>query len=158
MTRIFSTFVILFIFWIVLSGIYTPFLLSIGLVCCFLIVLLAKKMDIIDQEGHPIDFIFHALRYWPWLLGQIIQSALSVAKIIIDPRLPISPTMIKVEASQKTEVGIVTFANSITLTPGTIAVEIDRNKISVHAITRENAFDLEQGVMNEKCTRFEGRD
>ena len=115
-------------------------------------------MDIIDQEGHPIDFIFHALRYWPWLLGQIIQSALSVAKIIIDPRLPISPTMIKVEASQKTEVGIVTFANSITLTPGTIAVEIDRNKISVHAITRENAFDLEQGVMNEKCTRFEGRD
>ena len=65
--------------------------------------------------------------------------------------------MIKIKPLQETDVGVVTFANSITLTPGTISVEIDNDNILVHAITRDNAFDLEQGVMNEKCKRFEGK-
>ncbi|MAI06486.1 MAG: hypothetical protein CBC47_05100 [Alphaproteobacteria bacterium TMED87] len=148
---------VLFIFWLILSGHYTPFLLVIGIISCVFIVILVVKMEILDDEALPIKFLFSAIKYWPWLFGQIIQSALNVAKIIINPNLPITPTMIKIKPLQETDVGVVTFANSITLTPGTISVEIDNDNILVHAITRDNAFDLEQGVMNEKCKRFEGK-
>lgn len=148
---------VLFIFWLILSGHYTPFLLVIGIISCVFIVILVVKMEILDDEALPIKFLFSAIKYWPWLFGQIIQSALNVAKIIINPNLPITPTMIKIKPLQETDVGVVTFANSITLTPGTISVEIDNDNILVHAITRDNAFDLEQGVMNQKCKRFEGK-
>lgn len=157
MPLIISSSTVLFIFWVVLSGHYTPFLLAVGVICCVLIVFLIIKMNILDDEAHPIKFTLSAIKYWPWLFGQIIQSAVNVAKIIINPNLPISPTMIKIKPLQETDIGIVTFANSITLTPGTISVEIDKDNILVHAITRDNAFDLEQGIMNEKCKRFEGR-
>ena len=157
MPLILSSSSVLFIFWLILSGHYTPFLLVIGIISCVFIVILVVKMEILDDEALPIKFLFPAIKYWPWLFGQIIQSALNVAKIIINPNLPITPTMIKIKPLQETDVGVVTFANSITLTPGTISVEIDNDNILVHAITRDNAFDLEQGVMNEKCKRFEGK-
>ncbi len=157
MPLILSSSSVLFIFWLILSGHYTPFLLVIGIISCVFIVILVVKMEILDDEALPIKFLFSAIKYWPWLFGQIIQSALNVAKIIINPNLPITPTMIKIKPLQETDVGVVTFANSITLTPGTISVEIDNDNILVHAITRDNAFDLEQGVMNEKCKRFEGK-
>ena len=156
MPLIISSSSVLFIFWVVLSGHYTPFLLGIGVISCVFVVFLIIKMNILDDEAHPIKFLFSAIKYWPWLLGQIIQSAVNVAKIIINPNLPITPTMIKIKPLQKTDIGIVAFANSITLTPGTISVETNKDNILVHAITRDNAFDLEQGVMNEKCKRFEG--
>ena len=157
MPLILSSSSVLFICWLILSGHYTPFLLVIGIISCVFIVILVVKMEILDDEALPIKFLFSAIKYWPWLFGQIIQSALNVAKIIINPNLPITPTMIKIKPLQETDVGVVTFANSITLTPGTISVEIDNDNILVHAITRDNAFDLEQGVMNEKCKRFEGK-
>mgnify|MGYP001170381576 FL=1 len=157
MPLILSSSSVLFIFWLILSGHYTPFLLGIGIISCVFIVILVIKMEILDDEALPIIFLFSAIKYWPWLFGQIIQSAFNVAKIIMNPNLPITPTMIKIKPLQETDIGVVTFANSITLTPGTISVEIDNDNILVHAITRDNAFDLEQGVMNEKCKRFEGK-
>jgi len=70
--------------------------------------------------------------------------------------LPISPTLINVKANQKTVVGIVTYANSITLTPGTISVEIENNDITVHALTQDGALDLTGGEMDRMVTKFEG--
>ena len=64
--------------------------------------------------------------------------------------------MINVKASQKTVVGVVTYANSITLTPGTVSVEVEGNEITVHAITRDGAIDVAGGDMDRMVTRFEG--
>ena len=155
MFRLFSITVFLIFFWIILSGHYTPFLLVAGGVSCLIIALVSKSMRLTDQEGHPIHLLISALTYWPWLLLQIIQSALNVSRIIISPSLPISPTLLWVDSSQTTDVAKVTYANSITLTPGTITVETQSNRFLVHAITRENAFDLESGFMDQRCTRFE---
>jgi multicomponent Na+:H+ antiporter subunit E len=82
----------------------------------------------------------------------MVLSALNVSKIILDPKLPISPTMVKVDAQQKSAVGLATYANSITLTPGTISVEVsERGKtIWVHAITRENAEGFADDEMNRR--------
>ena len=95
-------------------------LVTAGAASAVLCVLAARRMGVADAEGHPIHLIGRFVTYLPWLLREIAKSAWAVAKIIVNPALPISPTMTQVRAGQKTPLGIVTYANSITLTPGTI--------------------------------------
>ena len=154
--RLVSTFLILFAFWLLLSGHYTAFLMTAGALCALGVVLFARRMDVVDHEGHPVHLATRALLvYWPWLLKEIAVSAMQVSAIILHPRLPISPTMVRVRSTQKTDVGRTTFANSITLTPGTISVEVSEDEILVHALTRDGADSLADGEMDRRVTRFE---
>jgi multicomponent Na+:H+ antiporter subunit E len=146
----------LFAFWLALSGHYTPALIVSGIGCAVLCVYLAIRARVLDPEGHPIHLWRGAITYFPWLVREIVKSAWSVTKIILDPRLPISPTMTIVRASQKTPVGIATYANSITLTPGTITVGVSGNDLTVHALVRDGADDLEAGGMDRRVSEFEG--
>ena len=146
----------LFAFWLALSGHYTPMLVAAGAASSAVCVLAAIRMRAADAEGHPIELLRGAVTYFPWLFREITKSAWSVTKIILQPRLPISPTMTVVRASQRTTVGIATYANSITLTPGTITVGVDGNELTVHALVRDGAVDLEEGGMDRRVTRFEG--
>lgn len=146
----------LFAFWIALSGHYTPLLVSVGAVSAVVCVLAAIRMRVADLEGHPIELIRGAVTYWPWLAWEIAKSAWAVTKIIVHPNLPISPTMTIVRASQKTATGVATYANSITLTPGTITVGVNGNELTVHALVRDGALDLEGGGMDRRVSEFEG--
>lgn len=152
----FSSAIVLFVFWLLLSGYFTPFLLTTGALSAVGIVLLARRMEVIDHEGHPVRLGWRVLLYWPWLFKEIAKSAWEVSRIIVNPRLPISPTLVRVKTSQQTTVGVVTYANSITLTPGTISVDVKRGEILVHALTREGAKGLLTGEMDRRVTRFEG--
>jgi multicomponent Na+:H+ antiporter subunit E len=154
--RYVSLAVFLFAFWIVLSGHYTPVLIAAGVVSAAVCVLVAIRARVADAEGHPVELVRGAVTYFPWLIREIVKSAWSVATIIVHPRLPISPTMTVVRASQKTTVGVATYANSITLTPGTITVRVNGNDLTVHALTRDGALDLEGGAMDRRVSRFEG--
>ena len=156
MIYFFSAVVVTYLFWIVLSGHYTAVLLAIGGVSSLAVVTIASRMAVIDREGYPIYLLLRAGWYWPWLIWQIIKSGLNVSRIILSRSLPISPTLINVKANQKTVVGIVTYANSITLTPGTISVEIENNDITVHALTQDGALDLAGGEIDRMVTKFEG--
>ena len=146
----------LFAFWLALSGHYTPMLVVAGAASAVLCALAANRMRVCDAEGHPIEVFAGAVTYFPWLIVEIAKSAWGVTKIILQPRLPISPTMTVVRASQRTAVGIATYANSITLTPGTITVGVDGNELIVHALVSEGALDLEAGGMDRRVSRFEG--
>lgn len=148
----------LFAYWLLLSGHYTPWLIGAGAVCAAAIVGFGLRMGFADAEGFPIGLIPRAVTYWPWLAWEIVKSAFGVAKLIVDPRLPISPRLIRVDATQKTPVGLTTFANSITLTPGTISVEVSEHHkaIWVHAISADTAAGLEDGTMDRRVTQFEG--
>jgi multicomponent Na+:H+ antiporter subunit E len=146
----------LFVFWLVLSGHYTPMLVVAGLVSAAACVLAAVRMRTADEEGIPTEFLRGAFTYLPWLVVEIAKSGWAVSKIILHPRLPVAPTMTTVGASQKTRVGVATYANSITLTPGTITVGVHGNDLVVHALVREGALDLEGGGMDHRVTRFEG--
>jgi multicomponent Na+:H+ antiporter subunit E len=154
--RYVSLAVFLFAFWIVLSGHYTPVLIAAGVVSAAVCVLIAIRARVADAEGHPVELVRGTVTYFPWLIREIVKSAWSVATIIVHPRLPISPTMTVVRASQKTTVGVATYANSITLTPGTITVRVNGNDLTVHALTRDGALDLEGGAMDRRVSRFEG--
>jgi len=149
--------VLLFAFWLALSGHYTPFLIAMGAVCSVLCVVVANRLGVVDPEGHPTHLLGRALTYYPWLAWEIVKSAWAVTKIILHPMLPISPTMTVVVASQRTAAGIATYGNSITLTPGTVTTDVKGSRLTVHALVREGALDLEAGGMNARVKQFEGR-
>lgn len=154
--RALSLVVILFAFWLLLSGYFVPFLLTMGAVSAIAVAMLGRRMGLVDDEGHPIRLGWRLIFYWPWLFKEIAKSAWDVSRIILSPRLPVSPTLVRAKTSQKTTVGVVTYANSITLTPGTISVDVKQGEILVHALTREAAAGLLEGEMDRRVTRFEG--
>ena len=147
----------LFIFWLLLSGIYTLFLVLAGLAAALGVAWLSWRMEIADREGHPVHFTSAIFTYWPWLIKEIARAAWAVTKIILDPRLPISPTLARFKPSQTSAVGLVTHANSITLTPGTFTIEADHDEFLVHALTREGAAGLPGSEMDRRVAALEGR-
>ncbi len=112
-------------------------------------------MDVIDAEGQPLRLIPGLLRYVPWLTKEIVRACIDVAWRIARPNLPIKPTIIRVPANQQTVPGRVSFANSITLTPGTISLDVLENEIEVHALTAESAADLQSEEMANRVRRME---
>lgn len=150
--------VALFAFWVLLSGMFTPFLLAAGAASAVAIALLSRRMEIADREGLPLHLTAAALTYWPWLVKEILKSGWQVARIIVDPKLPVSPVLARFRPSQASTLGLVTHANSITLTPGTVTVEAERGEFLVHALTQEGAAGLAGSEMDRRVSRFEGRD
>jgi multicomponent Na+:H+ antiporter subunit E len=93
--------------------------------------------------------------YLPWLLKEIVASNLTVAKLVLRPKLRVSPCVVRVKATQRGEGARVLFANSITLTPGTISMGTEKDAIIVHALTREIADGLLSGEMDRRVTALE---
>ena len=152
-----SLFAFLYLFWLLLSGFFTPFLLSAGVGSALAVVWFARRMDVVDHEGHPIHLDAKALLYWPWLLKEIAKSAWDVSKIILNPKLPISPTLVRFKPTQQTDVGLVIHAQSITLTPGTITIEAGPDEFLVHGLTRAGAMGVVDSDMDRRSTACEGQ-
>jgi len=142
--------------WLLLSGHTSPLLLSLGLLSVTAVVACVSRLEVLDDEGVPVHLLPGLIRYVPWLIGQVIRSNLDVARRIVSPELPIHPSVIKVDATHYTEVGRVTYANSITLTPGTISLDVSAETIEVHALTEDAANDLMSGEMARRVQRAEG--
>ena len=151
-----SLWVFLYAFWLLLSGHYTPLLMGFGAVSCGLVVYIAHRMDVIDHEGHPSHLSLKILPYWVWLCWEIVKSNIDVAKVILSPKLPISPVMFKTKASQSQELGQVIYANSITLTPGTVTVGLVDGVLEVHALTVEGAEAVLTGDMDRRVCTVKG--
>ena len=146
---------ILFATWLLMSGVYIPLILLLGVFSCAVVVLIAMRMDVIDHEAVPLHITFRSLLYWPWLLWEIVKANIDVTRRVLG-FAPISPTMIRLQATQKTDLGLVIFANSITLTPGTISIDVEENgEILVHAISREGAEGFADGEMDRRVTELE---
>ena len=147
---------ILFASWLLMSGILEPFILILGVLSCAAVVAIAMRMDVVDHEAVPVHLTFAAIVYWPWLLWEIVKANIDVTKRILMPSVGISPTMARLKATQRTDLGRVVYANSITLTPGTITIDIDdEGFILIHAISRDGVAGLEEGTMDRKVTAME---
>jgi multicomponent Na+:H+ antiporter subunit E len=151
-----SLFFFLALFWLLLSGYFTAFLIAAGVGSALAVVGFARRMDVVDHEGHPIHLGPKALLYWPWLVKEIVKSAWAVSRIIVDPKLPISPTLVRFQPTQRTDVGLVIHAQSITLTPGTITIEARPGEFLVHGLTREGAHGCIDSEMDRRVRACEG--
>ena len=146
----------LFALWLLLSGIYQPLIISLGIASSLFVAWIAHRMDVADHEGFPIHLGPKVFTYWPWLIWEIIKANIDVALIILRPNLNITPTMFWSSANQTTEVGQVTYANSITLTPGTITVGVENGMVEVHALTKTGADEIIEGRMGRRVCDMEG--
>jgi multicomponent Na+:H+ antiporter subunit E len=153
-----SVWATLTVFWLLLSGMYTPFLIAAGVGSALAVTLMARRMRLIDREGHPIQICVRALfGYWPWLVKEIVKSAWQVACVVLHPKLPISPTVVRFKPSQRSDLGLVIHANSITLTPGTLCIEATRDEFLVHALTADGAAaTAAESDMDRRVSRLEG--
>lgn len=142
--------------WVLLSGHYTTLLLTLGLISCLIVWFFSQKMDLVDHEGHPLHLKpIKLIMYSAWLGVEVVKSNFDVARRIIAPSLPIRPRLLTVPTSQKTELGQVIYANSITLTPGTVSINLRGREIEVHALAQAPAGALLTGDMDKRVTSIE---
>jgi multicomponent Na+:H+ antiporter subunit E len=147
---------ILFIFWLLLSGHYTDTLLiGLGLGSCGLVVGLAMRMDLVDHEGVPLQLGGRFWVYFPWLMKEIFIANVNVARVILNPKLPISPVVTHFRASQESDLGKTIYANSITLTPGTITTSIQGQDLEIHALTLKDIDGREEDQMDHRVSWVE---
>jgi len=142
-------------FWLLNSGHYTPLILSLGAISIAFVLYIAHRMDVVDHESQPLHLTLKLPGYHLWLGKEIILANISVVKHIWLGNETISPILTTITASQKTDIGKVIYASSITLTPGTIAVDLAGDQIMVHALLRENIEALETGAMDLRVSRLE---
>jgi multicomponent Na+:H+ antiporter subunit E len=153
--RAFGLGALLFGFWLVLSGHYTPMLIGLGVASSALVVYLAMRMDVVDHEGLPLQLGGRFWLFFPWLLKEILVANLHVARIILTPGLPISPIVVHYKSSQKTDLGRTLYANSITLTPGTITTGIQGDELEVHSLTWVDVDGREEDEMDRRVSWVE---
>ncbi len=155
MGRTLITTLVLVAVWLLWSGHTEPLLLAFGLASVLAVVAISHRMDRFsgtDRNEYPG---FGFLAYLPWLVWQIFKSNIDVARIILSPALPISPRLVQVSTTQRTELGKVIHANSITLTPGTISLDLRDDQILVHALTAESAQGVESAEIDRRVSRIE---
>lgn len=133
--RSFGTALVLLALWLLMSGVYKPLTIGFGVASVLLVVFVMRRMDAVDRDKLELRIGAVAmLRYFGWLLVEIAKANWAVTKVILSPQMPIRQHLFPVTYSQHSDLAQVVFANSITLTPGTITVEIEPKHFFVHAL------------------------
>jgi multicomponent Na+:H+ antiporter subunit E len=158
-------FLVLFVFWLILSGKYEWKYIIIGIFAAGLVTIMTSdflysgKNDIYSQQGN-LFYVISCLWCWcayiPWLVKEIVLASVHVAALVLNPKMPINPTLVRFKTQMKQEISLVTLANSITLTPGTITVDLKHNTYLVHALDPDSAGSLESGAMQNRIAHVFG--
>ncbi len=156
MNRAFALLAAIAAVWLMWSGMFVALILGFGAASCLFVVWLCRRMGTTDAEGVPLHLLPRVARFTPWLLKEIVVANLDVTKRILGPRQAISPVVFDAPSTQRTDLGRTIFANSITLTPGTVSFGVEPGRVRVHAIAKEVRDGLLTGEMDRRCTRAEG--
>lgn len=133
-------------------------LLSLGVISIVLTLWIAKRMRILDQETAPYLTMGQTLIYFVWLFKEITKANIAVVRAVLSPDMAVSPTLTRIPTPQKSDIGKVMFANSITLTPGTVSVDIQDDHILVHALLSEMSDPADFDDMAERSAWAIGED
>lgn len=153
-----TQFIVLFAFWLVLSGYYDFFHISIGFVCVVVVMLFNRKFQMHQFfSNNPTHrMTMRVFYYFPWLFWQLILAALQVAYYVVHPRLIIQPQLLKFKSYLPNISANVLLANSITITPGTLTIDVspETREFVVHALINESASSLEDGSMQTEVAKL----
>lgn len=137
MLRTVLTALTLFVLWLLMSGIYNPFIIKLGIASSIIAVFVLRRMDR-AADGPRLQIHLKPIAtigYWAWLMVEIAKANWAVTKLILTPNMHLNRHLFKVPYTQKSDLGQTIFANSITLTPGTISVEVEDGDFLVHAVS-----------------------
>lgn len=140
--------------WLGISGVYKPVILGLGAASVLLVVWLSARMEVVGTEHNPALYSWRLPVYWAWLIGQIVTANIHVARLVLQPQR-IRPRVIRAPVPLKTSVAKVTYANSITLTPGTVTLRLEDDFVEVHAIDDHSAAGVEDGSMARRVDWLE---
>ena len=155
--RILFFLTLLAIAWLVWSGLFKPLLLALGVLSCWLTFLIVRRMGYFDDEIFAPRFGLRLFAYWLWLGREIFRSSLAVTAVVLHPKLPISPREITITATAQNPLDQVILGNSITLTPGTLALDLHNGVIKVHCLTEAGAKQLLDGEMDRRVAELSSR-
>lgn len=147
--------VLLAALWLGISGVYNALTLSFLVLSVLLVLWLSARMHVVGREHNPMLFSWRLPLYWLWLGWQVVLANIHVAKLVLSPGR-VQPEIFSVPAPQKTAIGRVTYANSITVTPGTITLWVDKDHVKVHAVDKPSADGVKDGEMAARVCWLEG--
>ena len=153
--------VTLILVWAVLSGYYStkPLILGFGVASIAFVVWLAVRMDrAAGESGWPDNTLAVGLRmifYLPKLLWRMVSANVHVARLVLSPRPKIEQRLVLIDTSLESDLARVIYANSITLTPGTVTLDIRDNQVLVHAIDSESLAGLDDGAIESDVAKLE---
>lgn len=154
MTHTVTLLVLLILFWLFNSNHYSLLGLALGVTSIATVLCISIRMKVIDNEAQPLHLPLQIPRFYLWLLKEVILSNISVTRQIWRKTPDISPQLLTIKNNQQTDLGKVIYANSITLVPGTVTVNLQEDIMTVHALTKETAEDLQTGEMEHRINRM----
>ena len=143
-------FIILFVLWLVLSGYLKTLLLFFGLVSVLFVIWMSYRANALEEDSLPIKLILKLPFYWLWLFKEIFKSGIITTALIWNGKF--TPQLFRIKASQKSTTGIANYANAITLTPGTVTIEVEKKTLLVHALNKKLSEDLQSEDMDKVIT------
>lgn len=146
---------VLSVFWLVLSGHFTALLLGFGLISVGLVIWFLRRMDRVDGQPCALRPSARLAAYLAWLIGEVVKANVDLARRIWHPRLPIEPNWSRLDTRVETPLEKTLYANSITLTPGTLTTDVGDDHLMIHALSREGIEELRAGEMERRIKRLE---
>ncbi len=150
-----ATLALLVVSWLLWSGHFEPLMLCFGLLSCLFVYYLLHRLEVIDLNPEALPVLIRLPTYLPWLFWQIVLSNIAVAKLLWRRDMRLTPATEHIRATQKTNLGLVIYANSVTLTPGTLSVDAQSGTVLVHALEEESFKGDGFQAMDERVTALE---
>lgn len=143
-------FLALFLTWLVLSGFFSVFFIISGILSCVVAILISRALGVLPCDTCRLLYRWRAIAYIFWLIKEIVKSSWDVSWRMWQLKPGISPQIAWIPTTQRDDVGLMAFANSITLTPGTVTVMVEKDRILIHALYKEGVVGLQEGDMDRR--------
>lgn len=143
--------------WVLWSGYLKPLLLGLGAFSCILTVWIVRRMGYFDDEMFAFHYGGRLLGFWAWLGGEVVKSSVEVARVVLQRKVEVEPAVVEIDGSSLGPVDLALLGNSITLTPGTLTLDVYEGRLLVHALTREGADVLKRGEMQRRVAALRKR-
>ena len=155
--RILILALLLIVAWVLWSGYLKPLLLGLGAVSCLLTIWIVRRMGYFDDETFAFDYDWRLLGFWAWLGGEVVKSSIDVARVVLRRRIDVEPQVVNLDGSALGPVDLALLGNSITLTPGTLTLDVHEGRLLVHALTPGGAAALQRGEMQRRVSALRKR-
>ena len=155
--RILILAVLLIAAWVLWSGYLKPLLLGLGALSCLLTVWIVRRMGYFDDENFAFHYDWRLIGFWAWLGREVVVSSIEVARVVLRRRLVVEPKVVNIDGSGLGPVDLALLGNSITLTPGTLTLDVHEDRLLVHALTADGAAALERGEMQRRVAALRKR-